>query len=61
MRPFKPPWKPQVLLPVVVVVVHGEIALRAFDQSISIYFDGYVNTLNQISRWISFFFLLLFF
>lgn len=34
MGPFKPPWKPQVLLPVVVVVVHGEIALRAFDRSI---------------------------
>lgn len=33
MGPFKPPWKPQVLFPVVVVVVHREIALRAFDDN----------------------------
>lgn len=33
MGPFEPPWKPQVLFPVVVVVVHSEIALRAFDDN----------------------------
>lgn len=39
MGPFKPPWKPQVLFPVVVVVVHREIALRAFDNDNNFNFE----------------------